>query len=192
MKRLLLLGLTLSASSAFAANPVLLETPVTYAPDASVIKQVRDECHIEDLLTHRVGDVLRRNNRKGNGLLASEADAADATTLRLQIMNVFGVGGGAWSGPKALTVSADLLEGGKVVRHTTVKRWSIGGIWGGFKGTCSILDRTAIFISKDLGRWVRDPSYVIKEEAPPAEASAPAAQSAPESAETAEPAAKPE
>ncbi|KVL83949.1 hypothetical protein [Burkholderia stagnalis] len=186
MKRLLLLGLTLSASSAFAANPVLLETPVTYAPDASVIKQVRDECHIEDLLTHRVGDVLRRNNRKGNGLLASEADA---TTLRLQIMNVFGVGGGAWSGPKALTVSADLLEGGKVVRHTTVKRWSIGGIWGGFKGTCSILDRTAIFISKDLGRWVRDPSYVIKEEAPPAEASAPAAQSAPE---TAEPAAKPE
>lgn len=192
MKRLLLLGLTLSASSAFAANPVLLETPVTYAPDAGVIKQVRDECHIEDLLTRHVGDVLRRNNRKGDGLLASQADAADATTLRLQIVNVFGVGGGAWSGPKALTVSADLLEGGKVVRHATIKRWSIGGVWGAFKGTCSILDRTAIFISKDLARWVRDPSYVIKEEAPPVEASAPSAQSAPETAETAEPAAKPE
>lgn len=53
MKRLLLLGLTLSASSAFAANPVRLETPVTDAPDAGVIKQVRDECHIEDLLTRR-------------------------------------------------------------------------------------------------------------------------------------------
>ncbi|MDR5750116.1 MULTISPECIES: hypothetical protein [unclassified Caballeronia] len=183
MKRVLLLGLCLSASSAFAANPVLLETPVTYAPDARGVEQVKSECRVDDLLTHHIGDVLRKLNKAGDGTTASQTDAGGATILRVQITNVFGVGGGAWSGPKATTVLADLLEDGKVIRHTRVNRWSVGGMWGAFKGTCSILDRTAIVIAKDLGRWVRDPSYQIKEEAPPQEASAPTAQIDPQKAE---------
>jgi hypothetical protein len=183
MKRLFLIGLCLSTTSAFAAPAVLLETPVTYAPDASVVDQVKNECHIEDMLTHHVGEVLRRINKTGDGTIASEVDAGDAEILRLQITHVLGVGGGAWSGPKATTVNADLIEGGKVVRHTQISRWSVGGIWGGFKGTCSILDRTTVVIAKDLSRWVRDPSYEIKEEAAPKEASAPTAQISPEKAE---------
>ena len=183
MKRLFLIGLCLSTTSAFAVPPVLLETPVTYAPDASVVEQVRNECHIEDMLTQHVGDVLRKLNRTGDGTVASQTDAGDARILRLQITHVLGVGGGAWSGPKATTVSADLIEDGKVTRHTTINRWSVGGVWGAFKGTCSILDRTTVVIAKDLSRWVREPSYEIKEEAPPKEASAPAAQTDPAKAE---------
>ncbi|MFT0172566.1 hypothetical protein ACLKMY_26785 [Paraburkholderia mimosarum] len=120
-------------------------------------------------LTRHVGTALRKINKTGDGTIASEADAGDAKVLRLQITHVLGVGGGAWSGPKAATVSADLIEGGKVTRHTKINRWSVGGVWGAFKGSCSILDRTTIVISKDLSRWVRDPSYEIKEEAPPKE-----------------------
>lgn len=186
MKRLLLIALGLSTTSAFAAGQVLLETPVTYAPDASVVDQVKNECHIEDMLAHHVGDALRRINRTGDGTTASQTDVGDAKILRLQVTHVLGVGGGAWSGPKATTVTADLLENGNVVRHTKINRWSVGGVWGAFKGTCSILDRTTIVISKDLSRWVRDPSYEIKEEAPPKEASAPTAQTDPASAANAE------
>ena len=145
---------------------MLLETPVTYAPDATVVEQVRNECHIEDMLTRHVGDVLRKPSKGGDGTVASQAGSSDARILRLQITHVMGVGGGAWSGPKATTVSADLLEGEKVVRHARINRWSVGGVWGGFKGTCSILDRTTVFIAKDLYRWVRDPSYEIREEDP--------------------------
>ncbi|SDI70724.1 hypothetical protein SAMN04487926_12262 [Paraburkholderia steynii] len=183
MKRLLFVSLCLSATAAVAAPPVLLETPVTYAPDASVVEQVRNECHIEDMLTRHVGDVLRKLNKGGDGTVASQAGSSDARILRLQITHVMGVGGGAWSGPKATTVSADLLEGEKVVRHARINRWSVGGVWGGFKGTCSILDRTTVFIAKDLYRWVRDPSYEIREEDPPKEASAPTAQTEPQKVE---------
>ncbi|SAK55300.1 hypothetical protein AWB76_02149 [Caballeronia temeraria] len=136
------------------------------------------------------GDIPRNglNWRKetGDGTIASQTDAGDAKILRLQITHVLGIGGGAWTGPKATTVSADLIENGKVARHAKINRWSVGGVWGAFKGSCSILDRTAIVISKDLGRWVRDPSYQIKEEAPPNEASAPTAQTDAASSATAE------
>lgn len=186
MKRLLLIGLCLSTTSAFAAAQVLLETPVTYAPDASVVDQIKNECHIEDMLTRHVSDALRRINRTGDGTIASQTDAGDQKILRLQITHVLGVGGGAWSGPKATTVTADLIEDGKLTRHTKINRWSVGGVWGAFKGSCSILDRTTVAIAKDVSRWVRDPSYEIKEEAPPKEASATTAETNPASSANAE------
>lgn len=105
----------------------------------------------------------------------------------MQITHILGVGGGAWTGPKAITVNADLLDpSGNVMRHTKINRWSLGGFFGGFKGICSILDRSAVAIGKDLGRWVRDPSYQIVEEAAPKEAemvAPPTTQATPEQAQ---------
>lgn len=102
---------------------------------------------------------MAKINKSGNGTLAKDANASDVTLLRLQIIHVLGVGGGVWTGPKAITVTADLIENGKVARHTKINRWSVGGMWGGFKGTCSILNRNVEAIGKDLNRWIRDPSY---------------------------------
>lgn len=66
MKRakLVLAALCLSTTSAFAAGQVLLETPVTYAPDASVVDQIKNECHIEDMLTRHVGDALAGSTKR--------------------------------------------------------------------------------------------------------------------------------
>jgi hypothetical protein len=174
MKRFLLIALCLTSSAVFAGErrQVLLETPVTYAAGAGVVEQVKDECHIDDMLTHRVGDALRRLNRGGDGTIDANGAPGDAEVLRLQITYVMGVGGGAWTGPKAISLSADLIDNGKVVRHTKFKRWSVGGMWGAFKGTCSILDRTGVAISKDLARWVHNPRYEIKDEDAPQPASA--------------------
>lgn len=165
MKTTALLGLCALATFA-SASDVVLETPVTYHPSAGVVDKVKEECKIEEMLASRVAPVLKRRN-KGEATVAAGADAGDATVLRLQITHVLGVGGGGWSGPKAITVNAELLERGKVVRQTRINRWSTGGMWGGFKGTCSILDRCAVAIGKDLGRWVGDPAYKIEDEAAP-------------------------
>ncbi|MEX3958402.1 hypothetical protein [Trinickia sp. EG282A] len=180
MKRLLLIALCLVSAAAFSGErrQVLLETPVTYASGAGVVERVKDECHIDDLLTRRVGEALRRLNRTGEGTIDANSSPGDAEVLRLQITYVMGVGGGAWTGPKAISLSADLIDNGKVVRHTKFKRWSVGGVWGAFKGTCSILDRTSVAIAKDLRRWVHNARYEIKDEDGPDEASAPEAGSA--------------
>ncbi|MFC5474723.1 hypothetical protein [Paraherbaspirillum soli] len=170
MKKLFVIGMLTYGASTLAAGNTLLETPVTYHPDAGVVESVKNECHIEDMLARRVGPVLAKLNKTGDGTIATGTKTAGADLLRLQITHVLGVGGGAWSGPKAITVTADLLdEHGKVTRHTKINRWSMGGMWGGFKGTCSILDRSAVAIGKDLGRWVHDPAFQIAEEPAPKE-----------------------
>ncbi len=188
MKRFLLIALCLASSSVFAGErrQVLLETPVAYASGANVVERVKDECNIGDMLTKHVGEALRRLNRTGEGTIDVNASPGDAEVLRLQITYVMGVGGGAWTGPKAISLSADLIDNGKVVRHTKFKRWSVGGVWGAFKGTCSILDRTTVFISKDLRRWVHNPRYEIKDEDAPSSASAAEAASATTTADNAD------
>ncbi|PMS21219.1 hypothetical protein C0Z18_08570 [Trinickia dabaoshanensis] len=180
MKRLLLIALCLASTSIFARErrQVLLETPITYASGAEVVEHVKDECRVDDILTRRVGEALRRLNRTDEGTIPANTPPGDAEILRLEITYVMGVGGGAWTGPKAISVSADLIDNGKVVRHTKFKRWSVGGVWGAFKGTCSILDRTAVIISKDLRRWAHNPRYEIKDEDAPGQGSAPEGASA--------------
>ncbi|RZI84265.1 MAG: hypothetical protein EOP38_09790 [Rubrivivax sp.] len=174
MKPLLIASLLLVANTAFAANRVLLESPITYADNAGVVDRIRQECGIENMLETRVGRVLEGLNKGGDSTIAAGTKPADATVLRLQITNVMGVGGGAWSGPKSITVSADLIDNGKVTRHTRFSRATTGGAFGGFKGTCALLERCAATIGKDLGRWIKDPAYSVPEEAAPAKDEAPA------------------
>nr|WP_315233641.1 hypothetical protein [uncultured Albidiferax sp.] len=169
MKTILTAGLLAIASTAFAADKVLLELPVTYTADASVVQPVREQCEIEDKLTRHVGAALATLNRSGSGTVASAAEAGDASVLNVQISHILGVGGGGWSGPKAVTIHATLTEKDGTQRKTRINRWSMGGFWGPFKGTCSIIERCTVAIGKDLQRWVRDASYAVKDEGPPKE-----------------------
>ncbi|MBC7699617.1 hypothetical protein [Aquabacterium sp.] len=169
MKSLIIIGLLTSSAAALAANRVLLETPITYAPGASVVEKVKQECQIENMLETRVGKAFGNLNKGGDSTISTGAQATDdAAVVRLRITHVLGVGGGAWSGPKAITIDADLIEKNKVVRHTKINRWTTGGAFGGFKGTCSILERSAAAIGKDLARWVRDPAFTVPDEPQPA------------------------
>ncbi|MCX9156403.1 hypothetical protein OPU71_09740 [Niveibacterium sp. 24ML] len=157
------------AQSAFAADRVVLMTPVTYTPDSSIVQKVKDECQPEQQVARQVESAL--NKKFGGGSpITSLADANGAQVMKIQVSHVLGVGGGAWSGPKAITVYVDLLENGKVVRKTRVNRWSTGGMWGGFKGTCSILDRCAAALAKDLTRWAADPNVKLEDDAVPKDA----------------------
>jgi hypothetical protein len=174
MNKSLFMVLLACASSAQAVTETRLEVPVTYHPDAAVVEHVKNECQIEDMLQNRVGAVLRRLNGTGSGLVESEEDPAGDQVLRLKITHVLGVAGGAWSGPKGITLSAELLDGDKVVRQTKINRWSVGGMFGTLMGTCEILALSADAISKDLSRWIRhapEPSVDEHAPAPTAEAS---------------------
>ena len=166
------LAALISFGPALASTP-RLENPVTYHPSAGVDQTVRTECQIESMLVRHVGDQLKRVYRTEDVLVDKGGEAAGRPVLRLQITHVLGVGGGAWSGPKAITVSAELVGNDGQVRQTKINRWSVGGMWGGFKGTCSILDRCAVSIGKDLARWVKDPSFKIKEMPAPKESGVP-------------------
>src|SRR4051812_42108532 len=111
MKKFLLVVFLALNGSTFASNITLLETPVTFHPEASASEMARKECQLEDRLEKRLATVLAKVNRVrgGSGTIAKGSDTGGANLLRIQITHVLGVGGGMWSGPKAITVSADII-----------------------------------------------------------------------------------
>jgi hypothetical protein len=161
MKKLVILA-SLAVAAGAQASDIALLTPIAYDPTASVVEKVKAECKIEEQLTSDVSEAFRKNNI---GPLVTKADGP-GEVIKVRITHVLGVGGGAWSGPKAITVHADLMKDGKLERTTRINRWTTGGVFGGFKGTCSILNRSSAAIAKDLVKWAQDPGYAVDEDKP--------------------------
>jgi hypothetical protein len=77
--------------------------------------------------------------------------------LELTISQVHAPGGGAFSGAKSMTVKGVLRDNGKEIGSFTATRYSGGGVFGGYKGTCAIVGRCAKAIGKDIAQWLEDP-----------------------------------
>lgn len=155
--RLLLGTLTLLPAAGFASERLFVQVPAILDPAAPIAAAVKRECGVESLV--------------GNHALKSIGSARSTDTdqvganklLKLTILSVHGAGGGGWSGPKSMTVRADLLQGGQVVRTTVLQRSSTGGVFGGMSGTCAIMERIAVALGKDVSVWLSMPAV----QAPP-------------------------
>ena len=147
----------LAASAAAHADGVKLLTPVSYAAESSVVPKVREACKLEERLTEDVGSQL-----------AGTTDSTQGDVVRVSIVDVMGVGGGGWTGPKAISIRVELLKDGKLERSTHLTRTTSGGAFGGFKGTCSMLERDSSVLGKDVAKWVASSAYGTGEDAPKA------------------------
>ncbi len=98
-----------------------------------------------------------------NVVLAEDlSDSTEGRVLHIEIVNVIGTGGGAWSGAKSVTVEGKLTENGEVIGTFTSSRYSGGGAFGGYKGTCSILGRCIKAMGSDIAKWLANPTMDAK------------------------------
>lgn len=142
--------------NAFGGEKLYLQTPAAYGKDANVDPKVREECAPDA----KVAAILKeRLYGKFDEIVATKnpAGAGPGKTLNLTITNVMGVGGGAWSGPKSISVQGTLKDQGKVVGSFNARRTSGGGPFGGYKGTCAILERCAESLATDIAGWMEKP-----------------------------------
>jgi hypothetical protein len=61
-----------------------------------------------------------------------------------------------------MTVKGQLYENGKEADSFRAKRFSTGGMFAGFKGTCSIIGRCTKAIGEDIARWLEVPTANAK------------------------------
>ncbi len=144
-------------SAEAVANPVIVSQAVPYMPNSGATLAVKRECIIDSQLPEFIESyasdydiaVVRdgRQVKQGKGKV-----------LELAFSQVYGFGGGAWSGAKSVTVKGTLKENGKTIGTFIGTRFSGGGMFGGFKGTCSILGRCVKALGNDIARWLQAPS----------------------------------
>lgn len=160
--RNLLLWLTVVVLSASSLDSVAEDavfnvvSPVPFAEDSGATANVKAECTLETRLPQFIAEAAKRGVKVVIGPAPEEG--AEGKYLYLEFTNILGAGGGAWSGPKSVTATGKLIENGEVVGSFTSSRYSTGGAFGAYKGTCSILGRCIKAMGKDIAAWLRSPT----------------------------------
>ncbi len=143
-----------SAAHADSAT-VTVSREVEFDEASGVTDNVRKECTLQTRLPGFIKDFA-----KGMKIVLADdvSESTEGRVLHLTITNVIGPGGGAWSGSKSVTVKGELTENGEVLGSFIAGRYSGGGAFGGYKGTCSILGRCIKTIGKDIALWLKNPT----------------------------------
>lgn len=144
------------APGAFAADSVTVQKPVTINDDADVPQAVLDECKLDS----EVPDAVAAK-AKETGIAITFADKVSGSepgkTLQMQITEVVSDGNAFLGHHKSMTVKGKLYKDGAVIASFRDRRNSMGGAFGGFKGNCAVLARTAKAIGEDIGEWLAAP-----------------------------------
>lgn len=151
-----LLAAVLAAASHLAlATGVQIKQEIAFA-DGATSQKVQDECGLQRDIPKFIAAYAK------DGVTLVENFDTAGRRLELTITNAYAPGGGAWSGAKWVEVSGTLYQGDQQVGSFISSRYSTGGMFGGFKGTCSIVGRCGKVIGKDIAAWLKNPSENAK------------------------------
>lgn len=139
------------------SNTLNLQKTAPFEKGLKVPDAVRDKCELETKVVEFV-ESFARDDFDAISMVESVSTNTQGRTLAMKITDLSGAGGGAWSGPKHLTLDGTLWRDGKIVGTFTANRVTGGGAWGGYKGTCSLLCRCAKTLGKDVAGWLKSPS----------------------------------
>jgi len=149
-------AITAGAGSAVAAG-VQVAATTSFSENGAIREAVKNECELQTKLpgfvkefadSYGIDVALTENNPNKN----------KGKVLVLEITGVSGGSGGAWSGAKSVQVKGELFESGKSVGNFIASRYSGGGMFAAYKGTCSIMGRCVKTIGKDIATWLKKPT----------------------------------
>jgi hypothetical protein len=147
-------ALIVAALPAAAADTTKIQRSIPFAADAPVPAAVRDQCALQTKVPEFVQQAAGSSVELVDGALNRKL----GRVLELEISEVHAPGGGSFSGPKWMSVKGELYDKGKQIGSFRAKRYSTGGAFGGFKGTCAIIGRCTKTIGEDIASWLGSPT----------------------------------
>jgi len=125
-----------------------------FAEGAFVRPAIKSECNLEERLPESIQAYARKN-----GIEVELVDTLPGSgrVLELEISDAIETGN-AWTGrQKGLVIQGRLVEDGAAVGNFRGRRMTTGGLFGGYKGTCSFFGRCAKTLGHDVADWLKSP-----------------------------------
>ncbi|MBK7949813.1 MAG: hypothetical protein IPK00_13945 [Deltaproteobacteria bacterium] len=148
--------LALFASSA-QAQTLKVQRPVPYSEDGDISDKIKQECKIDEQLADFLQEYAREQGVEVE-FTDRPVDTAAGRVLDLRIVSAISMGNAFIGHQKSTGVAGTLYENGKKVASFKARRQSMGGAFGGYKGSCAVLGRTVKVIAQDIAGWLKSPS----------------------------------
>jgi len=138
------------------ATAIQVQKAIRFDKSSRVASNIKNECALQTKISsfieaYSVGEgigVIRKgkvtSKTKGKALVVTITDAVSS--------------GNAFIGHrKFASIKGTLYNNGKKQSSFTAARVSGGGAFGGFKGSCDVLGRTAKILGQDVSTWLKHP-----------------------------------
>ncbi len=149
--------LLLLPAAVFAGGTLTLQKTAPFDQKLVIPAAIRSECQLETKMIDFIESFAGPDFEKIS-LVETASEVTPGKALAVTITDVSGEGGGAWSGPKHMTIEGTLWQDGHIAGTFRATRISGGGAWGAYKGTCSLLGRCAKTLGRDVADWLKKPS----------------------------------
>lgn len=144
-----------------ATRAVVIPGAIPYTEGAYIADNIKAECNLPGYQSTALADALRR--RGYQPLFTENASIpAGAEVLKLEISSAFSSGNAFTGHKKGMSVSGKLFRNDEQLGSFVAFRRSMGGFLGGFKGSCTVLQRCADEIADDVAEWLASPSANAK------------------------------
>ena len=155
--------LAIAASLLISAGVTMADTiniaqSTPFSANANVPPKVKSECNLQTKLPGFIQTYAGKKGMEINLVAQPVSSGSAGRNLVLEISNVNAPGGGAWSGPKSVAVVGKLYQNGQLIGDFHGSRYTTGGAFGGFKGTCSLVGRCVKSLGKDISKWLKNPT----------------------------------
>ena len=145
-------GQAATAAVTNSADAISIQIQIPYSKNSRIAGNIKDECELDrslpNYLVAAVGNIktVKKLSKSSKGKV-----------LIIEITDAISSGNAFIGHRKSATVTGTLYKNGKKVASFTAGRISGGGMWGGFKGSCSVLNRIMKVVAKDISKWLDSP-----------------------------------
>lgn len=157
----LILIIILSAIAQAQELPTLvIEREATYLEGLNARATLVDQCRPHKRMPASLFYYTKKLKKQYADFSQKLPRSGDYHVLSIEIVDLFGLGGGTFSGGKKLVVRGTLKDNhGKLLGSFFASRVSLGNVMLlGMQGTCTILAKVNKKLGKDITKWLREPS----------------------------------
>lgn len=141
---------------AVAPKSVTIGSPIPFKENHRIQSNIIEECTIESQLPFFVNEY---GDQFGVDVQIRDSVSKDdsGAVLVMEITDAISQGNAFLGHRKYAEFEGILYNHGEKIASFRAGRYSVGGAFAGFKGSCSVLGRIAKAVGKDIAIWLKKP-----------------------------------
>lgn len=156
-KKRIIATIALLAAGSAQADVVTLPRSAPWTNEREIASNIRSECQLQTQLPAYIAEYAREE-KKIETRFADAVSPNDAGRVLVVEIEEAVSRGNAFIGHQKFTrARGSLYDNGQEVGSFIAQRYSMGGAFAGYKGSCSVLGRTVKAIGKDVAEWMAAP-----------------------------------
>ncbi len=155
MKRVSIAACVLLFGSAIGAETITVSDEIPFAEDAVIKGAIKKDCALPTKFPPFIESFGKEFGVDVK--VSSSASKSDPAYLHVEITDAVSRGNAFIGHTKFTEATGTLYRNGEEVASFVGQRYSGGGAFGGYKGSCSVLGRTVKALGKDIALWLQNP-----------------------------------